>query len=197
MAVSSYHHGDLANAVIAAGLRRVRQRGLDAVSGRELAGVVGVAPSAIYRHFADKDQLRAAIAQAAREQLARAMLQPKARRLTKSSAYARFRAIGEAYIDFALSEARLYAAAFSDCQPSREDSPSGWSILAEALDALVATGAMPRSRRAGAELVAWSAVHGISDLLLSPYLGIRLKSNRTQMIAEVLDGVMRSLQITR
>ena len=138
MTSSNYHHGDLANAVIDAGLRRVRQRGLDAVSGRELAGVVGVAPSAIYRHFVDKDQLRAAIAQAAREQLARAMSQPKARKLTKASAYARFRAIGEAYIDFALSEPRLYAAAFSDCQPSREDSPSGWSILAEALDALVA-----------------------------------------------------------
>ena len=197
MTSSSYHHGDLANAVIEAGLRRVRQRGLDAVSGRELAGVVGVAPSAIYRHFADKDQLRAAIAQAAREQLARAMSQPKARKLTKASAYARFRAIGEAYIEFALSEPRLYAAAFSDCRPSREDSPSGWSILAEALDALVATGAMPRSRRAGAELVAWSAAHGISDLLLSPYLEIHLKSDRRRMIKVVLDGVMQSLQISR
>jgi AcrR family transcriptional regulator len=196
MTSSSYHHGDLANAVIEAGLRRVRQRGLDAVSGRELAGVVGVAPSAIYRHFADKDQLRAAIAQAAREQLARAMSQPKARKLTKASAYARFRAIGEAYIDFALSEPRLYAAAFSDCRPSREDSPSGWSILAEALDALVATGAMPRSRRAGAELVAWSAAHGISDLLLSPYLEIHLRSDRRRMIKVVLDGVMQSLQIS-
>jgi AcrR family transcriptional regulator len=197
MTSSSYHHGDLANSVIDAGLRRVRQRGLDAVSGRELAGVVGVAPSAIYRHFADKDQLRAAIAQAAREQLARAMSQPKARKLTKASAYARFRAIGEAYIEFALSEPRLYAAAFSDCRPSREDSPSGWSILAEALDALVATGAMPSSRRAGAELVAWSAVHGISDLLLSPYLEIHLKSDRRRMTEVVLNGVMQSLQISR
>jgi AcrR family transcriptional regulator len=195
MAVSSYHHGDLANAVIAAGLRRVRQRGFDAVSGRELAGVVGVAPSAIYRHFADKDGLRAAIAQAAREQLARSMSQPAPHRLTKARAYARFRAIGEAYIDFALSEPRLYAAAFADCQPSREDNPSGWNILAEALDALVETGAMPKARRAGAELVAWSAVHGISDLLLSPYLKIRLKTDRKHMVAAVLDGVMRSLQI--
>lgn len=197
MAVSSYHHGDLANAVIAAGLRRVRHRGLDAVSGRELAGVVGVAPSAIYRHFTDKDQLRAAIAQAAREQLARSMSQPKARTVTKASAYARFRAIGEAYIDFALNEPRLYATAFADCQPSREDSPSGWNILAEALDALVATGAMPKSRRAGAEIVAWSAVHGISDMVLLPYLQSRLKSNRKHLTTQVLDGVMRSLEITR
>jgi hypothetical protein len=54
---------------------------------------------------------------------------------------------------------------------------------------------MPKARRAGAELVAWSAVHGISDLLLSPYLKIRPKTDRKQMVDAVLDGVMRSLQI--
>ena len=197
MAIATYHHGDLANAVIAAGLRRVRQRGLDAVSGRELAGAAGVAPSAIYRHFANKDQLRTAISQAAREQLARSMAQPAARTLTKARAAARFRAIGAAYIDFALSEPRLYAAAFAECgPPSREDNPSAWAILAESLDALVATGAMPRSRRSGAEVVAWSSVHGISTLLPSP-LPATAPGARKLIVTQVLDGVTRSLEITR
>jgi AcrR family transcriptional regulator len=196
MEIATYHHGDLANAVIAAGLRRVRQRGLDAVSGRELAGVVGVAPSAIYRHFADKDHLRAAISQAAREQLARAMKQPSTRSLTKARAAARFRAIGAAYIDFALSEPRLYAAAFTECAPPpREDNPSAWAILAESLDALVASGAMPKARRAGAEVVAWSSVHGVSTLLPSS-LAATMPINRTLIVTQVLDGVTRSLQIT-
>ena len=194
MAIASYHHGDLANAVIAAGLRRVRQRGLEAVSGRELAGAAGVAPSAIYRHFADKDQLRAAISQAAREQLARSMVQPAARTLTKARVAARFRAVGAAYIDFALSEPRLYAAAFAECAPPREDNPSAWGILAEALDDLVTTGAMPKGSRAGAEMVAWSAVHGIATLLLSP-LPATAPSDHKQIINQVLDGVTRSLQI--
>lgn len=194
MAIAAYHHGDLANAVIAAGLRRVKQRGLEAVSGRELAGAAGVAPSAIYRHFADKDQLRAAISQAAREQLARAMVQPATRNLTKSRAAARFRAVGAAYIDFALSEPRLYAAAFAECAPPREDNPSAWGILAEALDDLVTTGAMPKGSRAGAEMVAWSAVHGIATLLLSP-LPATAPSDHKQIINQVLDGVTRSLQI--
>ena len=196
MAIANYHHGDLANAVIAAGLHRVKQRGLEAVSGRELAGAAGVAPSAIYRHFADKDQLRAAISQAAREQLARSMVQPAVRTLTKARAAARFRAVGAAYIDFALSEPRLYAAAFVKCAPpSREDTPSAWAILTDALDALVATGAMPKARRAGAEMVAWSAVHGVSTLLLSP-LPVAELSARKAIVTQVLDGVARSLQIT-
>ncbi len=195
MAIAAYHHGDLANAVIAAGLRRVKQRGLEAVSGRELAGAAGVAPSAIYRHFADKDQLRAAISQAAREQLARAMVQPATRNLTKARAAARFRAVGAAYIDFALSEPRLYAAAFAECAPPREDNPSAWGILAEALDDLVTTGAMPKGSRAGAEMVAWSAVHGVATLLLSP-LPATAPSDHKQIVNQVLDGVTRSLQIT-
>jgi AcrR family transcriptional regulator len=196
MAIATYHHGDLANAVIAAGLRRVKQRGLEAVSGRELAGAAGVAPSAIYRHFADKDQLRAAISQAAREQLARSMVQPPTRNLNKARAAARFRAIGAAYVDFALREPRLYAAAFAECAPpSREDNPSAWAILAESLDALVVTGAMPKSRRGGAEVVAWSSVHGISTLLPSPLRGTA-PSDRKLIVTQVLDGVTRSLQIT-
>ena len=195
MAIASYHHGDLANAVIAAGLRRVKQRGLEAVSGRELAGAAGVAPSAIYRHFADKDQLRSAISQAARELLARSIQQPSVRSLTKSRAATRFRGIGEAYVNFAVSEPRLYAAAFTECDPPREDNPSAWGVLSDALDALVATGAMPKSRRAGAEMVAWSAVHGISTLLTSP-LTRALPNDRERMVAQVLDGVARSLQIT-
>jgi hypothetical protein len=54
---------------------------------------------------------------------------------------------------------------------------------------------MPKARRAGAELVAWSAVHGASDLVLLPYLKIRLKTDRKRIIEVVLDGVDRSLQI--
>lgn len=56
-------------------------------------------------------------------------------------------------------------------------------------------GEMPKSRRAGAEMVAWSAVHGISTLLTSP-LTRALPNDRERMVAQVLDGVARSLQIT-
>lgn len=143
MAVTSYHHGNLANAVIEAGLRRVRQRGLDAISGRELAGSVGVTPAAIYRHFADKASLRAAISQAAREQLARAISLPRPRTLSKRGAAERFRQIGLAYVEFALTEPLLYAAAFGICEPPRPDKPSAWEVLTEALDDLVRSGAMP------------------------------------------------------
>ena len=195
MAVTTYHHGDLANAVVEAGLRRVRQRGLSAISGRELAGSVGVTPAAIYRHFADKSSLRAAISQAAREQLARAISLPRPRTLSKRGAAERFRQIGLAYVEFALTEPLLYAAAFEICEPPRPDNPSAWEVLTEALDDLVRSGAMPASRRPGAEMVAWCAVHGVSNLITAPMAGVPAKQ-RAAVIQQVLDGVKRSLQIT-
>lgn len=195
MAVATYHHGDLANAVVAAGLRRVRQRGLSSISGRELAGSVGVTPAAIYRHFTDKEHLRAAISQAAREQLARAIWLPRPRSLSKRGAAERFRKIGLAYVEFALAEPLLYAAAFEICTPPRPDNPSAWEVLTDALDDLVHSGAMPASRRPGAEMVAWCAVHGVSNLITTPMAGVPT-DQRGAVIQQVLDGVKRSLKIT-
>ena len=195
MAATTYHHGDLANAVVEAGLRRVRQRGLSAISGRELAGSVGVTPAAIYRHFTDKEHLRAAISQAAREQLARAISLPKPRTIGKRAAAERFRLIGLAYIEFALTEPLLYAAAFEICEPPRPDNPSAWEVLTEALDDLVKAGAMPASRRSGAEMVAWCAVHGAANLITTTVAGVP-SSQRSVVVKQVLDGVKRSLQIT-
>jgi hypothetical protein len=55
---------------------------------------------------------------------------------------------------------------------------------------------MPKSRRSGAEIVAWSSVHGISTLLPSS-LAERMPIDRTFIVTQVLDGVTRSLEITR
>jgi len=59
---SSYHHGDLANALLDAALKAVEQDGEAAVSLRDLAQSLGVSRAAPYRHFADRDALLAAVA---------------------------------------------------------------------------------------------------------------------------------------
>jgi hypothetical protein len=78
----------------------------------------------------------------------------------------RFQAVGRGYLLFAEEEPNLLAAAFLPIAPSDDvvEDPNPWHVLAAALDDLVATGAMPVERRAGAETVAWSAVHGFAVL---------------------------------
>jgi AcrR family transcriptional regulator len=65
-----YHHGDLRVALIDTAVELLGERGLEAFSMAEASRRLGVAVSAPYRHFADRDALLAAVAVRAAELLA-------------------------------------------------------------------------------------------------------------------------------
>lgn len=58
----SYHHGDLKNALIKAGIEILSKEGVNGLSLRKAARKAGVSHAAPYAHFADKQALIAAIA---------------------------------------------------------------------------------------------------------------------------------------
>src|ERR1700709_1670774 len=58
-----YHHGNLRTALLAAAERTVRERGVQALSLRELARDVGVSHGAPRRHFPDRQALLDALAE--------------------------------------------------------------------------------------------------------------------------------------
>src|SRR5882724_10802313 len=57
----AYHHGDLRNALIEAGLELLSEGGASALDLRKVARKAGVSHAAPYRHFNDKQALIAAI----------------------------------------------------------------------------------------------------------------------------------------
>lgn len=57
----SYHHGDLKNALIKAGIEILAQEGVGELSLRKVAQKAGVSHTAPYAHFTDKQALIAAI----------------------------------------------------------------------------------------------------------------------------------------
>src|SRR6185369_3293046 len=59
----AYHHGDLRNALLAAGRALLAEGGTPALSLREAARRAGVSHAAPYRHFASREALLAAIAE--------------------------------------------------------------------------------------------------------------------------------------
>jgi len=59
---SAYHHGDLKNALIEAGIEILAREGVNGLSLRKVARKAGVSHAAPYAHFADKQALVAAIA---------------------------------------------------------------------------------------------------------------------------------------
>jgi AcrR family transcriptional regulator len=58
---ASYHHGDLPTALVDAALELVAENGVQGFSVAEAARRTGVSISAPYRHFADRDELLAAV----------------------------------------------------------------------------------------------------------------------------------------
>jgi AcrR family transcriptional regulator len=105
----AYHHGDLRAAVLKAAAAEIERRGFETLSLRELASLIGVAHSAPYRHFADRDALLAALAaQGFAELLKR--YQDGARARTPA---ARLRACGRAYLELAADRPQLFRLMFA------------------------------------------------------------------------------------
>jgi AcrR family transcriptional regulator len=193
----TYRHGDLRQALITAGLDLAREGGPDAVVLREATRRVGVSPNAAYRHFADRHALLAAVSASAQGQVADSMLAGVDAGGTDdaaSDARRRLRAVGTGYLRFAREQPGLFRTAFSvpdDLANSGSPSKAGaagltpFQILSQTLDHLASAGVLPAERRAGAELHAWSAVHGLGMLIIDgPLRGLT---------AEMIDGATARL----
>ena len=166
---SEFHHGDLQSALITAGMRHVEKHGLNSLGLRQLALVTGVSPTAVYRHFADLEHLKAAVAKASREVLGKMMqdaLNTAPKGKSTKAAIDRFLAIGGAYIDFGMKKSNLYEIAFI-CFNSPElepTSPGPWEILMQSLVELNELGCLSDKNFKTAPTIAWSMVHGFAGL---------------------------------
>jgi AcrR family transcriptional regulator len=168
--------GAVRDGLVAAGLELARAGGPEAVLLREATRLVGVVPNAAYRHFADRDELLAAVCTAAMGELADRMsagvARVRGRHGDAAAARRRLGAIGAAYLEFAHEEPGLFAAAFAVPQQhayaaatdgaGQDRTPLGQ--LRTVLDELVDAGVLDRRRRDGIEFPIWSAVHGLAVL---------------------------------
>lgn len=202
----TYRHGDLRRALLEAGLSMAAHGGPDAVVLREATRRAGVSPNAAYRHFADRRALLVAVSAAAQARASDRMSAARDAVAGEGTAIdrarARVRAVGDAYIRFAREEPGLFRAAFSvpdDLSRSGAPEKAGengltpFQVLGDVLDELAAAGALPPERRQNAELVAWSAVHGLGMLVIDgPLRGLddRMIAHAT---SRVLDLVERGL----
>lgn len=207
-----YHHGNLREALVQAGLELARTGGPNAVLLRAVSRQAGVSHNAAYRHFANHEDLLAAVAERSMAQLGLLMIE-RSTRVTAGDpvrrAQRRLEAIGRAYIDFARTEPGWFRTAFSSARPhpggpGRQPAPADgtdpehttnpYLILGARLDELVDVGALTPQRRRGAEYAAWSAVHGLSSLLLDGPLRDLPEPQVEDAITTVQAVIFRGLQ---
>ncbi|MFH7341120.1 TetR/AcrR family transcriptional regulator [Streptomyces sp. KHY 26] len=108
----SYHHGDLPATLLARAEKTVRERGVHALSLRELARDIGVSPAAPNRHFTSKQDLLDAVALRGFQRLARAVEQACAD--AGETFPERLGAVARAYLGFAAANGTLLDLMFDD-----------------------------------------------------------------------------------
>src|SRR6188768_2905126 len=105
-----YHHGNLKEALLQAALDLIAQKGPAGFTFAEAARSAGVSPAAPYRHFRDRDELLASIAQRGFEQFE--ALLTAAWDDGRPDTVTAFERLGKAYLAFARDEPAFYSAMF-------------------------------------------------------------------------------------
>ena len=167
----TYHHGDLKNALIKAGVEILAKDGVSGLSLRKVALKAGVSHSAPYSHFVDKQALIAAISTEGFRQL-----------------YERINAVAEkykakpekqlieaawAYTQFAMDDSDRFKVMFSGILEKEKEYPEfvtesqrNFQLVKMIVEANQASGSLRSGASELVALSAWGIIHGFVMLLL-------------------------------
>jgi AcrR family transcriptional regulator len=166
----TYHHGDLRAVILTEAARLVAERGADRVSLRELARDAGVSHAAPAHHFTDRRGLFTALATQGFQLLAEALVEARPQ----------FADAALAYVRFAIDHPGHYQVMFnrslvdgSDAELAAAEAAAGAELSRG-----VATLRDPNAQAdpAGAQLAAWSLVHGFSMLWLNDAVNAQVRA---------------------
>jgi AcrR family transcriptional regulator len=183
-----YHHGDLRNALITAGLAILAEEGAAALSLRQVARRAQVSHAAPYRHFASKEALLAAIAEEGFHELAARLGAAGERFATDTPAL--WQEISWIYVNFAQERPDHLRIMFSNLIGGRTAYPSlmqaglgAFQVLVEMIQRGQEAGAIAAGDPHQIALAAWSLVHGLSVLLVEDQIGFVVAGTDAEQLA--------------
>lgn len=163
-----YHHGNLRRALLDEALSTIRAEGVEGVTLREIGARVGVSRTALYRHFADKRALLAAVATEGFRILRQELL---AAWEGGGRGEAAFDAMGVAYVRFAMANPSHYRVMFGGFLDHELRDPElaaeaqgAFQVLVDALAALQRNGVARGDDTVLMARHVWALVHGIAML---------------------------------
>ncbi|HEY0756362.1 MAG TPA: TetR/AcrR family transcriptional regulator [Ktedonobacteraceae bacterium] len=167
----SYHHGDLRNALIQAGLELLAESGAEALDLRKVARRAGVSHAAPYRHFADKQALIAAINEEGFHWLAE-RIQATLREVPDEP-FEQLLGVALSYVRFAQEHPWLMREMFSGLTIEREAfvslhtaSKTVYRLYAEVVRRGQESGKIIDGDPAALAGVLWSVLHGLAMLII-------------------------------
>ena len=171
MTENTYHHGDLKNALIKAGVEILTKEGIGSLSLRKVALRAGVSHSAPYAHFSDKQSLIAAISTEGFRQLYAELVAV----VSLHAADPRRQLVegAQAYTRFALDNPDIFKIMFSSALEKEKEYPAFVEIsqktFARVLDVVRACQVAGVLKPGAPDVLAvsiWGQVHGIVSLAL-------------------------------
>ncbi|MET0706312.1 MAG: TetR/AcrR family transcriptional regulator [Tardiphaga sp.] len=165
-----YHHGNLKEALLQAALGLIAEKGPAGFTFADAARSAGVSAAAPYRHFRDRDDLLASIAQRGFEQFEATL--GAAWDDGRPDTVTAFMRVGKAYLAFARNEPAFYSAMFEsgipvDTNPTLSAAGErAFGVIRAAAERLAAL-TPPGVTRPPAMMMAlhiWSMSHGVASL---------------------------------
>lgn len=166
----NYHHGDLKNALICAGVEILAEEGVGGLSLRQVAQRAGVSHAAPYAHFADKQSLIAAIST---DGFRRLYDKLSAAHANGVEARQKLIETAEAYLEFATEDPARFKVMFSGILEQEKEYPEfveasqqNYELMVEIVQACQATGVLPPGPAELTAISIWASLHGLAALFL-------------------------------
>ena len=191
-----YHHGDLREALLAAGEAVLAERGVEDFTLRECARRAGVSHAAPAHHFGDAAGFLAELAAVGFDRLTAAMEERRAG--SGPEPLAQLHAIGRGYITFAVRNRALFQIMFRHDgigagSPSLQRAGATAFGVLQAAMARVIAAHRPAQAPLPSLALAWSAVHGFATLLIERQLDACLGQDGIQDLEADLGAAMLTL----
>ena len=192
-----YHHGDLRRALINAAIVLVEETGPDGFTLREVARRARVSHTAPYRHFHDKNDLLAAVAEQGFTDLRAAMAKAIGPARTPLQ---RLQRCGAAYVAFALERTAhfrvMFGSSLDACrQPlARTAAELAFADLMTVVAACQQADVLPRADTCGKARLAWSLVHGIAHLAIGRQLPLKAPEEIASFVASATNSLIDGLR---
>jgi AcrR family transcriptional regulator len=156
--------------ILSAALQLVEQKGAAGITMREVAAELGYSATAIYQHFASKEELLLALKLQAGDLLAEEMEVAR----QEPTLEAQLHGMAHRYLEFGLENPAYFRLIFQDILPALQPTAEylarmrrSWSILRETLAAWLAARGVRDIVPDHEANVVWPMVHGITSLALS------------------------------
>jgi len=168
----SYHHGNLHAELLDTAIAHLRDTDVEDLSLRALARTLGVSQTAPYRHFADKNELLAAMATRGYRNLLNGLREASA--ASDDCPQKQLIAFAHAYVDYAANNPQLFKLMFGPAvQPTvkypqlRAASRDTLQLVQDILQRGVDSGIFRHTDNvAYLANAAWSSIYGLATLLV-------------------------------